>query len=91
MSGKKTEESSSSSKNKSKVESLDPIPNPNKSEYESMVEFGLHMSEPEDKPRNEMANIEEMSVGAYKKTIREEVGPGLVQPTILATATFELK
>ena len=38
-----------------------------------------------------MAAIEEMSMGAYKKRIREDVGPGLVQPAIHATATFELK
>ena len=38
-----------------------------------------------------MVAIEEMSMGAYKKRIREDMGLGLVQPAIPATATFELK
>ncbi|XP_023760786.1 uncharacterized protein LOC111909226 [Lactuca sativa] len=38
-----------------------------------------------------MVNIEEMSMGAYKKRLRDDVGQGLVQPAVPATATFELK
>ena len=89
--GKKTGESSSSSRHKSNFEHLDQIPVQTESEYDTEPEFEEHTSEPENKPRNEMAAIEEMSMGAYKKRIREDVGPGLVQLAIPATATFELK
>ena len=38
-----------------------------------------------------MANIADMSTGAYKKRIRDDIGLVLLQPTIPATSTFELK
>ncbi|XP_052621649.1 uncharacterized protein LOC128127245 [Lactuca sativa] len=38
-----------------------------------------------------MANIDEVAMGKWKKRIRDDTGPGLVQPVIPATATFELK
>ena len=90
-SGKKIGESSSTPKDKSKVEEFGPVSNPHESEYESDPEFKIFASEPKDEQEDEMENIEEMSMGAYKKQIREDVGPSLVQPAILATATFELK
>ena len=90
-SGKKTGESSSSAKHKSNLEHLDHTPVQTESEYDTEPEFEEHTSEPENEPRNEMAAIEEMSMGAYKKRIRDDMGPGLVQPAIPATATFELK
>ncbi|XP_023748846.1 uncharacterized protein LOC111897112 [Lactuca sativa] len=74
-SGKKTGDSSSSLKNKSKLEHLDQIPVQTESEYDTEPKFEEHTSEPENEPRNEMADIEEMSMGAYKKQIREDVGP----------------
>lgn len=84
-------ESSSYSKNKSKLEHLDQIPVQTESGYDIEPEFELHTSEPENEPRNEMMNIEEMSMGAYRKRIWDDVGLGLVQPAIPAIATFELK
>ena len=38
-----------------------------------------------------MANIDEVPMGEWKKRMRDDTGPGLVQPAIPATATFELK
>ena len=38
-----------------------------------------------------MANIDEIPMGEWKKRMRDDHGPGLVQPAIPATATFELK
>ncbi|XP_023741082.1 uncharacterized protein LOC111889173 [Lactuca sativa] len=38
-----------------------------------------------------MANIADLSMEAYKKRVRDDTGLGLMQPTIPATATFELK
>ena len=38
-----------------------------------------------------MADIAYISMEAYKKRIRVDTGPGLVQPEILATTNFELK
>lgn len=38
-----------------------------------------------------MANIDEVPIGEWTKRMREDTGPGLVQPAIPATATFELK
>ena len=38
-----------------------------------------------------MANIDDITMGEYKKRMRNDIGPGLVQTTIPATATFELK
>ena len=65
-SGKKVGESSTSSKEKSKIESFEQDPNPKESKYESDPEFELHRSDSEDEPENEMANIADMSMGAYK-------------------------
>ncbi|XP_023766971.1 uncharacterized protein LOC128127960 [Lactuca sativa] len=38
-----------------------------------------------------MANINEMSMGEWKKRMRDDTDPRLVQPAIPATANFELK
>lgn len=35
-------------------------------------------SETEDEPKVEMENIADMSIGAYKKRVREETSPSLV-------------
>ena len=63
-------------------------------EYESEGEedptFG-HESDFDDEPTIPMENIDEVPMGEWKKKMRDDTGPGLVQPAIPATATFELK
>ena len=38
-----------------------------------------------------MTDIADMTMEAYKKRIREDIGLGLIHPVIPSTATFELK
>lgn len=48
-------------------------------------------SEPGSETKSIMTDIHDMKMESYNKRIREDTGPGLVQPTIPATTTFELK
>ena len=66
----------------------DPIPKD--TEYETEEE-SEHTSDIEEDLATAMANIDEIPMGEWKKRMRDDTGPGLVQPAIPATATFELK
>ena len=89
--GKSVGESSNQKKDERNIESFEQDPNPQDSEYETKTKLKLENSKPKDEPKNEMENIVDMSMQAYKKRIREGPDPGVVQPAIPATATFKLK
>ena len=48
-------------------------------------------SDEDDEPNSIMADIADISLETYKKRICDNTGSGLMQPTIPATGTFELK
>ncbi|XP_023751176.2 uncharacterized protein LOC111899567 [Lactuca sativa] len=59
-------------------------------EEEEALTFG-HDFDSGDELAIIMANIDEVPMGEWKKKMRDDTVPGLVQPAIPATATFELK
>ncbi|XP_052626819.1 serine/threonine-protein kinase AtPK2/AtPK19 [Lactuca sativa] len=87
----KKKSSKSGASSNSSLANEDPIKEDtvNESEREES-EFGED-SDLEGEFDNTMANIDEVPMGEWKKRIRDDTGPGLVQPVIPATATFELK
>ena len=68
---------------------------PKKEDTEYETERGESETKEESELEGElakpMANIDEVPMGEWKKRIRNNTGPGLMQPVILTTATFELK
>ena len=57
-------------------------------EYETKFE---EESEQESEPDNTMGDITDIPMGEYKRRMRVDIRPGLVQPAIPATTNFELK
>ena len=83
-------ESSNKPVNKSKFESFEKTPNKKEAGYKPETE-SERGSVPESEPKNNMANIADMTMEEYKRRIRDDTISGLVQLTIPKTASFELK
>nr|KAJ0205103.1 hypothetical protein LSAT_V11C500241070 [Lactuca sativa] len=86
--GKKVGDSSNQKSVESKIDNFEENPIPKETEYESEYKEERDL---EGKLTNTMANIDEVPMGEWKKRMRDDTGPGLMQPAIPATSNFELK